>query len=136
MNSSHLHLMSNHITIIGLPIAFIFLIYLSLRPNHSLKSFTLVLLIGLVTIALFIYITGDSLSGAINYSQEISKSLIDKHQNALRVSIVLTFITGVSALVALWFQNDIQKSFFIDIIVIGITLISILSLFYTTYFEA
>jgi uncharacterized membrane protein len=131
MNSAHIHLILNHIPIIGIPIALAFLLYGIWTDNKSSRRFSLLILSILAVAALPVYLTGEPAEEVVEHLPGVAESFIEAHEEAGKVSLILTLITGGASLLALWFQNNQKKARLISFGVIGIASASIVSLLYT-----
>ena len=128
MNLAHLHLVLNHIPVIGIPMALVFLIYGYRTKNHSSQRFALLVLIGLALMVLPVYLTGEPAEEVVEHLPGVAESLIESHEEAAKFSLVLTLITGATAFLALWFQEDSRKSRLLILSVVGIGSLAMLSL--------
>lgn len=131
MNFAHLHLLLNHIPVVGMPLVIIFLIYGLATKNFSLQRFSLFLLFGLAMLVLPIYFTGEPAESRIEELPGFSEAFIAPHEDAALFSLVITVICGVLAAVTLIFQNNDSKFNLLKKIVLVIGLLAVGSLFYT-----
>ena len=131
MNFAHLHLILNHIPVVGLPLVMVFLLYGFATKNFSLQRFSLFLLFGLAMLVLPIYFTGEPAESRIEELPGFSEAFIAPHENAALFSLVITVICGVLAAVTLIFQNSDNKFKLLKKMVLVVGLIAVGSLFYT-----
>lgn len=131
MNFAHIHLILNHIPVIGIPIALVFLIHGFLAKNSSSQRFALFVLVALAVVALPVYFTGDPAEKVVKHLPEVSKSFIEPHEDAAQISLTLTLALGFEALVALFFQKDEKKARLLNFTVMILAAIATLSLLYT-----
>jgi hypothetical protein len=131
MNLAHLHLILNHIPVIGIPVALMFLVYGLYVKNQSSQRFALLVLIGLAAMVLPVYLTGEPAEEVVEHLPGVVESLIESHEDAAMFSLVLTLITGAAAFVALWFQKNPIKGHLFNLVVVGVASLAVLSLLYT-----
>lgn len=131
MNLAHIHLILNHIPIIGIPVALAFLVYGIYANNRPSQRFALLVLVGLAAMVLPVYFTGEPAEEVVEHLPGVGESFIEAHEDAAMFSLVLTLITGAAAFVAIWFQNDQTKSRVINFGVVGVASLAVLSLLYT-----
>lgn len=131
MNFAHIHLILNHIPVVGIPVAILFLGYGLYQKNSSAQKFAMLVLIGLSAIVLPVYFTGEPAEKLIEHLPGFAESVIEPHEDAAMISLILTLISGAAALIALWFQKDPKKSRMFNVGVLTIACIAVISLLYT-----
>jgi len=131
MNLAHVHLMLNHIPIVGIPIALAFLVYGIYAKNQPSQRFALLVLFGLAVMVLPVYFTGEPAEEVVEHLPGVAESFIEAHEDAAMFSLVLTLITGAAAFIALWFQRDQKKSRLMNFGVMGAACLAVASLLYT-----
>jgi uncharacterized membrane protein len=133
MNYAHIHLFLNHIPVVGIPIALMFTIFALIKSNKSLQRFSQFVLLGLAICVLPVYLTGEPAEEVVENLQGISSQLIEDHEEAATLSLILTLMIGGIAVVGLWFGNDEKKARLISLLIILISFLSILALGYTAF---
>jgi len=131
MNLAHLHLVLNHIPIIGIPVALLFFLYGIVANNRPSRRFALFVLITLSAMILPVYWTGEPAEKIVEHLPGVAESYIEAHEEAAEFSMVLTLCSGVVAFFALWFQSDTKKGTLINFFVLGIASIAVMNLIYT-----
>lgn len=131
MNLAHIHLILNHIPVIGIPVALAFLIYGTYVKNQLTQRFALLVLIGLAAVVLPVYFTGEPAEEVVEHLPGVAESFIEAHEDAAMFSLVLTLLSGATAFIALWFQKDPKKSRLLNFGVMGVASLAVLSLLYT-----
>lgn len=101
MSWVHLHLLLNHVPVLGTAFAVLLLAYGAARHSAdvtraSLGAFILFGLLGIV-----VYLTGEPAEEAVEHLPGVSKSLIEAHEEAAFVAMLLLAAFGLAALVAL-----------------------------------
>jgi hypothetical protein len=102
MNMPHMHLLLNHLPIIGMLITLgvYFVALAGQRDDLKQTCLTLFALIALAAIPTFI--TGSGAQDAIKDSPDISMDLILAHQGAALLAFIFMEITGAISLFAVW----------------------------------
>lgn len=131
MNFAHLHLIMNHIPLIGIPVALSFLAHGLWTKNASTQRFSLLVLFGLAAMVLPVYLTGEPAEEVVEHLPGVAESFIESHEDAAKFSLILTLATGAFAFIALWFQKNESRGRLLNFGVMGIATLALLSLAYT-----
>lgn len=131
MNLAHVHLILNHIPVVGIPIALLFLVYGMYAKNQQSQRFALFVLIGLAAIVLPVYFTGEPAEELVEHLPGVAESFIEAHEDAALFSLILTLITGLAGLATIWFYKDPKKGRLLSFIVLGFASLAVVSLLYT-----
>jgi len=101
MNLAHIHLILNHVPIIGLAFATLLLLYGLARKSTEVAraSFLMYALVALGTIA--VYFSGLGAEEVVEGLPDVSKPMIAPHEDAALVSLIAILIVGIAALAAL-----------------------------------
>ena len=105
MTTVHLHLLLNHIPILGSIFVTVLFIVALIYRNTFLQK---VSLWSLVVIALFTavtYLTGDGAVQAVQGLPDISVDILHLHETVAKVGLGLMFVTGVIALAGALFYS-------------------------------
>ena len=100
LGAAQLHLALNHLPVIGVLIATIVLIVGAGARSTQLKSFGLALLVCAAVTAVPAYLTGEPAEEAIEDRPGISKSLIERHEEAAETALAATLVAGAIAAAA------------------------------------
>ena len=105
MNWAHVHLMINHVPVIGIPGAILLLLYSLVRKSEEVKlvSFGLFVLIALMTLA--VYFTGEAAQKTVKTLPGVTENLIGQHEELADLALVLMEALGVLALAGLIFRR-------------------------------
>jgi len=101
MTPSHLHLVLNHMPVIGFLLATLLLLVAWLRRSRELQT---VALLGVLLVALSAipaYMTGEPAEEQIEHAPGIEKETIEAHEESATVSLTIGLLAGVAALVTL-----------------------------------
>ena len=97
INWAHVHLMINHIPVIGIPCIVLLLIYAVIRKSDEVRtvSFGLFILIALMTVAG--YFTGGAAEKVVKNLPGVTEAYIGRHEEMAEYSVVLTVLLGLAA---------------------------------------
>jgi hypothetical protein len=98
MNWAHVHLMINHIPVIGILGAILMLVYSLIRKSEEVKmvSFGLFAIIALITPA--VYFTGGAAEKIVKNLPGVTEKYIGSHEEIASLTLVLTEILGITSL--------------------------------------
>lgn len=131
MNLTNLHLILNHVTIVGVPIAAVFLLHGLLKGNISSRRFALMILVVVSAVVVPVFLTGEPAEESVEHLPGVVESMIESHEDAGKVSMIITIILGVASFVALFFQRDEHKGRTPAFVALVLALIATASLTYT-----
>lgn len=131
MNFAHLHLILNHLPVVGLPVTLVFLIFGIIRKNDELQRFALTCLAVLSIVTVGVFLTGEPAEEAAENLPAVSEAVIEPHEEAATVSLVLTVLTGILALGTLLLVRDRARFRYAVLATAAFALVSTVSLGYT-----
>ena len=101
MNPAHLHIILNHIPVIGVPFGAALLIYGLLRKSEEVKraSFVAFLVIALLTIPTFL--AGQAAEEMVEHLPGFSEQMIENHEGAALIALIATLALGAISLAIL-----------------------------------
>jgi hypothetical protein len=108
MSAAHIHLLLNHIPILGSIFGLLLLLYAMLRRSDEIKKacFGVFVISALITIP--VYLTGDGAARIVNTLPGVSGEIIGQHDSAATITITAVELLGVASLVGLWFSRKGQ----------------------------
>jgi uncharacterized membrane protein len=126
MNTAHLHLMFNHLPIVGLGFAILLNIIAIILKNQELRKLScwFYILIGLL--AVLPIITGDGAHEILKTYPGISSDAIEYHETWAYVFFYGLMLNCVLAIGALWFSRknpDLMKKLSIAMLIVALVLI-------------
>jgi uncharacterized membrane protein len=98
MDLAHLHLMLNHIPVIGVGFGFAVLLVGTIARSRGITGVGLGLLIFSALIAIPVYLTGGSAEEIVERLPGVSGSMTDQHQSAAALSLALVIASGAFAI--------------------------------------
>lgn len=102
MNAAYLHVASNHIPVIAMPLAFVVLAYGVVRKNLEITRLGFGIVIATALITIFVNLTGDPAEHVILGLQGIQRADIHAHEEAAEAVFAATEVVGALALLSLW----------------------------------
>ena len=101
MDLTHLHLMLNHLPVVGVIFGFLILLWGFLRGYEEVKNVGLVILIFTAAAAVPVYLTGEPAEEAVENLPGVAEQIIEIHESSALLSLILAIVTGAGALAAL-----------------------------------
>ena len=102
MNWAHLHLLLNHIPVLGTIFGLAVLAYALFRRNDDLKRLALGTFVLVSLLALPVYFTGEPAEHVVEHAAAVSESFVKAHEAAALLSLIGVELLGLSALVGLY----------------------------------
>ena len=108
MSAAHIHLLLNHIPILGSIFGLLLLLYAMLRRSDEIKKvcFGVFVITALITIP--VYLTGDGAARIVQTLPGVSGEIIREHDSAATFTMVAVELLGVASLLSLWFSRKGQ----------------------------
>lgn len=101
MDLVHIHLLLNHVPVIGLVIGFAILVWGLFRKSGELKDAGLLVLFVTSLAAIPVYLTGEPAEEAVEKLAGVSEQIIELHEDAAVFSLALCISVGIVAFVTL-----------------------------------
>jgi hypothetical protein len=106
MSTVHLHLLLNHVPVIGTIIGLCLLAWAVYRADQGIARATLGLFAILAVVALATFLTGEPAEEAVEGLAGVSEGAIERHEEAALLATVAVGILGAASLGALaWFRR-------------------------------
>jgi uncharacterized membrane protein len=102
MNAAHLHLMLNHVPVVGLVFALSLLGWGILRKQDALMKAAFAALVVVALLAVPAFLTGEPAEEIVKGLPGVSHAVVEQHENAAKVALAATCLTGCAALAGLW----------------------------------
>ena len=101
MNPTHLHLILNHLPVVGIGFVALLLIVALIKRNNDLKRLSLFFLVLITLLAIPVYLTGEPAEETVEKIPGVVESMIEEHEDAAQSAFTGQIILGVLALTAL-----------------------------------
>jgi hypothetical protein len=99
---AHLHLLINHVPIIGTALGLLLIAIAAWRRDDPLARVALAFFVGCALSALPAYLTGDGAKDAVKNLPGVTKELIGHHSDIALIASIVAGVFGAFALWALW----------------------------------
>ncbi|UPT67388.1 MAG: hypothetical protein M0D57_01480 [Sphingobacteriales bacterium JAD_PAG50586_3] len=116
MNATHIHLLLNHLPIIGTLIASVIMVWAIIKNNPKFKDFAAGLVVVLALSAVVVNTTGESAEETVENIPGITETALEVHEDAAKPALILTLAAGLVCGVFLFFslrKLPMRKSLFI-----------------------
>lgn len=97
LDPAHVHLMLNHVPVIGAPLLLLLLTIGLLRGSRELVTVSLTLVVGLAAVTGLIYVTGEPAEELVEHAPWFRDALAETHEEHATVSLVAVLVTGAVA---------------------------------------
>jgi hypothetical protein len=98
MSAVHLHLLLNHLPVIGTIVAILLLAWAVLRRSPELTRASLALFVLLALAGIVVYLTGEPAEESVEHLAGVSESMIESHEEAALLATLLLGGLGAVAL--------------------------------------
>lgn len=109
MSSVHLHLLLNHVPVLGAAFATFLLAFAMLKRSDELKKVSFGAFVIAALIAIPVYLTGEPAAEMVEKLPGVSKAVIDRHEDAALVALIILSALGVAAIAGLVFFRRNRK---------------------------
>jgi uncharacterized membrane protein len=94
MNPAHLHIILNHIPVIGIPFCAALLSYGLLRKSEEVKRASLFAFIVIAVLTIPAFLAGQAAEDVVEHLPGVSEQLIENHEDAGLIALIATLILG------------------------------------------
>lgn len=101
MDSTHLHLVLNHLPLFGLVFGFLLVVWGVVRGYSHVENAGLTTFVLAGLIAIPVYLTGEPAEEVVEHLPGVSEQFIELHEEGAIISLILAIATGAIALVTL-----------------------------------
>ncbi len=114
MNYAHLHLILNHIPVLGTIFGLLILAFGFIRKSDEVKQTALGIFILSALMTIPVYLTGEPAEEIVENLAGVSEAIIDQHEDWAYYALILMEITGALALLNLiFFHRSFAKKFLV-----------------------
>jgi uncharacterized membrane protein (UPF0136 family) len=97
MDLVHIHLLLNHLPIVGVPLIATLLIYGIVRRQRDVQRAALAGFVALALLTIPAYMTGEPAEEGVEHAPGVATALIDRHEDLATLAFALTGALGVFA---------------------------------------
>jgi hypothetical protein len=125
MNTAHLHLILNHIPVLGTLIGLGLLGFALWKHREESKRSALGLLVITALLAVPAFLTGEPAEGVVKGLPGVSQAIIEQHEEAAQGAfIALCFLGGIALAGLVWFRRgQLMPSWFGAVVLAGSLLV-------------
>ncbi len=105
INWAHVHLMINHIPVIGILGVILLLIYAAVRKSEEVNMVAFGMLVLLAILTVGVYLTGQAAEDMVKKLPGFTEETIGRHEDAADLSLLSIEALGVLALAGLFFMR-------------------------------
>lgn len=98
MNLAHVHLILNHIAVVGVVIGLFLLALAILKRSTELKKVSLGVLVVMALMAIPTYMTGEPAEEIVEHLPGVSGAIIEQHEEAALIAVIAIGVLGAFAL--------------------------------------
>ncbi|MBZ5551163.1 MAG: hypothetical protein LAO21_00485 [Acidobacteriia bacterium] len=123
MNLAHVHLLLNHIPVLGTGFGLILFIVALLRKSEELRKACHGTFVVVALLAIPAYLTGDPAERVVKNLPGVSKSIIEAHDDAASASLIALSILGVVSMVGfilMWKSRPVPQWFTILLLALAL----------------
>jgi uncharacterized membrane protein len=102
MSAAHIHLLLNHIPILGTLFGLIVLLYAFVRDSDEVMKVSLGTFVVTALITIPVYLTGDGAADIVAKLPGVSLDIIERHDSAATFTIIAIELLGAVSLWGLW----------------------------------
>ncbi len=104
MNWAHIHLLLNHIPVIGMLFGVLLLLVAMVKKDEAIKALSLQFFVLLAVLTVPVYLTGDPAAHVVRSLPGVTREIVERHDDAATVAFIGMIVLGVLALVGLILQ--------------------------------
>ena len=104
MDATHVHLLLNHFPIVGTLIGAAVMLWGIVRHDKTIRAVAAVIVMAMAVMAIPVYLTGEPAEERVEHIAGVSEAMIEEHQEAAELAIVVMAVAGLSSLIALLLQ--------------------------------
>jgi len=102
MNGAHLHLIFNHVPVVGALAVLPLLVWATYKQSVELFRVALAIFVAIAVAALVVYLTGEPAEEVVGHLPGVDMPNIEAHEEAAFVSLGLAGTLGILGLFGLW----------------------------------
>jgi len=105
MSFVHLHLLLNHVPVVGVVFVVLLLAVALWKRNNDIGKLALALLAGIAAVTAIVFLTGEPAEEAVENVAGVSEALIHRHEDVALAALISTGVVGSLALGVLWWYR-------------------------------
>lgn len=109
MNGAHIHLLLNHIPILGTVFGLLLLLWATLRKSDQLQRVSLGVFVLTALVAVPAYLSGEPAEEVVEHLPGVTHAIIEAHEKAALLALVAMAATGILSLASLILHRRAEK---------------------------
>lgn len=109
MNPAHLHIILNHVPVIGMPFAAGLLAYGLLRKSEEVKKASLLAFVAIAVLTIPTFLAGKAAEDVVEHLPGVSEQLIENHEGAALIGLIATLMFGAISLAGLLLSGRLAR---------------------------
>lgn len=101
MDGAHIHLLLNHIPILGSIFATPLFAYALIRQSDELKRLSLVILFLTALVTIPVFLSGEPAEEIVEKLAGVNEPIIKQHEDSAKLSLAFVLVTGVLSLIGM-----------------------------------
>jgi uncharacterized membrane protein len=101
INPAHLHIILNHIPVLGIPFGIALFIYGFLRKSQEIRTAALLVFVAVALVTIPTFLSGEAAEDMVEHLPGVSERLIENHEDAAKIALIATSILGGLSLIRL-----------------------------------
>jgi uncharacterized membrane protein len=94
MNGAHIHLLINHIPVIGIPVVTLFLAIAYFRNSQELLRISLWLLVLMIAAGAATYLSGEGAEEVVKRLPDYPEALVERHETLGMITVIAAALVG------------------------------------------
>ncbi len=105
MNAAQIHLLLNHLPILGILFGTVLLAFALWRKKPEMARLSLALFVFTGLVAIAVYFSGEGAEELVEHGPGVSESLIEAHEDAALFAFIAALVLGAVSLAALFLRG-------------------------------
>ena len=130
MNWAHVHLLINHIPVLGTVFGTLLLVFGLVKKNEEIKRVSLGIFVIIAVATVPVYFTGEPAEEIVEHLPGVEEPIIEEHEESALVAFIAVGILGVAAIGVLWryrHADTIPKRFVIAGLILSIVVCGLMA---------
>lgn len=106
MNLAHLHLLLNHLPVLGIPFVLILYGVGAARKSDEIKRLSYYFAVAIALATIPAYLTGEPAEKLVKHLPGVTEAFIEPHEEAAELSLILVLISGALATLTIFMRDS------------------------------
>lgn len=130
MNWAYVHLLINHIPVLGTVFGTLLLVFGMVKRNEAIKRVSLGIFVIIAVATVPVYLTGEPAEEIVEHLPGVEEPIIEEHEESALIAFIAVGILGVAVLGLLWRYrrtDTIPKRFVITALILSIVVCGLMA---------